>query len=332
MRCRVRMKSLLVALLVLMPAVGCSVKTRPAMDRKVRKLETQYRKATEAATADPGGALSDLRKVEDAARELAATLLIGDPRRQTVDRIIAEVGTMCRRIERERGGDADARMKKALESQARAAIADGEDSGQKVEGRPEDVDMSAIDDAVASMELGGRRRRRVKRDADIDFDSPERTRSGGDKEGDIEEEEDEKKRRSDDKGSRLGRKATYKKGVTVQKVVHRGNFVVVHLVFMSKMGATRVDSVTGEVFDKKGNNAGYVNGAYLADGFEPNWEDILSSRGTYITPQRAVMAQDGEPLFIVAVSTSKKAKAAATARIDIATGGGRIIKGKGPKK
>jgi hypothetical protein len=326
------MKSPLVALLALVPAVGCSVQTRPAIDKKVRKLEAQCRKATEKATTDPGGALSDLREVEKAARGLAGTLLIGDPRRETVDRIIVEVGTMRRKIERERDGDEEARMKRTLEQQALGAIADGEDSGQKVEGRPEDIDMSAINAAVASMEVGGQRRAGVTRDADTDFDSPERSRRGGDKEGDIEEIEEEEKRRSDDKGSRPDQKAAYRKGVTVQKVVHRGKFVVVHLVFVSAMGATRVDSVTGELFDQKGNNAGYIMGAYLADGFEPNWEDVLSSRGTYITPQRAVTAQQDEPLFIVAVSESKKAKAARTARIDVATGGGRIIKGEGPKK
>jgi hypothetical protein len=326
------MKSPFVALLVLVPAVGCSVRTRPGIDRKVRQVEAQYEKATEAAAADPKGALSDLERAEDAARELAATLLIGDPRRQTVDKIIAELRTMRGKIERERGAGADAQMKKALERQALAAIADAEDSGQKVEGRPENIDMSAINDAVASMELGGPRRGKVTRNADADFDSPERGRRGGDKEGDIEEVEDEEKRRADDKGSQPARKAAYKEGVTVQKVVHKDNFIVVHVAYMSSMAGERVASVTGEVFDSKGNNISYIMGAYLADGFEPNWEDIYSSRGTYITPERAVTAQEDLPLFIVGVSDSKNAKAARTARMDIATGGGRIIKGHGPEE
>ena len=318
--------ALYVALLAFVFAAGCSVPVRPGLDRDVRGLEESFKAASELAESDPRGALSGLNRVESAARELAATFMIGDPRRDVVDKVLAEATGTRTRIEKALGEGPAARMDRALALQAQSAIEDGRESKEEVTGRPP-VNMSLVDSAVGTVRRGASAAG-IRRDADADFDRPGVShRRGGDRKGDI----DFKKEFAEkERGAPPKPRSRFTQSVTVQRVEPKGRYVVVYLVFLSKGSSSRVASVTGDVLDEKGESVTKIMGAYLAKDFEPNWEDIYDSKGKWITPEGFVTAEADKPLFLAAVSHSPNAKKGKSAKMTIATAAGRSFRGRGP--
>ncbi len=316
-------------------AAGCSVPVRPGPDREVRNLEESHRLASELAGSDPGAALPKLKEVEVAARRVAATLLIGDPRRERADRVLAEARGARKRLEEALGDDTEARMEEALRRRAETAIEQGRDSKQEVKGRPADIeaDMSIVNKAVGSP---GRRAvsvAAVKRDADADLDRLGVAPRGGDeREGDIEPDElDREKKRKERKGrAPLKPRLKFSLPVTVWKIESKGKSIVVYLVLLSKNTDAQVASVTGKLLDEDGKTVARIMAAYLGKDFKPNWDDIYSSFGKAITPEAAIVAEADKPLFLVAVSDSSKAKKAKTAKMTVTTMGGRTLRGTGP--
>lgn len=305
---------------------------RPGLDREVRKLEESQKAASELAGSDPRAALPKLKEVEVAARKVAATFLIGDPRRETADRVLAEATSARKRIEEAFGGDAGDRTGEALKRRAEVAIAEGKDSKQEVKGRPADIEtvMAAVNKAVSSPSRGAVSVAALKRDADADFDRPGAARGGSDREGDIDPDElDRDKKRKKGK-ARLKPRSRYKLPVTVRKIESKGKSVVVYLVFLSKNTSSQVASVTGEVFDGEGKVIARIMAAYLGKDFKPNWDDIYSSAGKAVTPEAGIVADADRPLFLVGVSDSPNAKKAKTALMAVTTMAGRHLRGRGP--
>lgn len=307
---------------------GCSVPRRPGIDKDVKRLEASHRAAAELADSDPKGALPKLEAVEAEALSLVERLLIGDPRRDTVDKVLAEARGRIREIARATGegeGAAGTRLE-MLARLAHTALEQGRDSRAEVQGRPASIngDMSLIDRAVGSTR---KEASKVARRADVDFDRPGMGRvSSGERKGDVDLDEFDKRGK---KKKKPKPRVKYTLPVTVQRVDAKGRFVVVYLVFLSKGSTVQVGSVTGNVLDAKGNTIASTMGAYLAVDFKPNWDDIYESQGKWITPESGVKAEADKPLFLAAVGHSPKAKQAKSAKMTVTTPGGHF-RGRGP--
>lgn len=314
---------------------GCSIPpTR--LGKEARELEAALSSLEAASARDDQTALPELvEKVSKLSEALAAKTFLGDPRRELAEKASARAREVRERLNA-RAALAQAAARKAMrDATAKAALQEAASSTAQPAGPPEGLEFPLVETEVAG-EKPAAAPKPVKPasptvSADADLDRLAR-RTTGDKEGDVTDEPERKKSEKPPSQADAApgdieiTEAT--PPIVLQDIKSKGKFVIGYFVFVNK-GAkgVRIGSVVGEFLDARGKGIARLAQTFEVQGFEPNWNDIFSSKGAPVYAE-SVFVQAGQGVRLVAVGELPGGKATATGlRVEVTTTDGKVYAG-----
>lgn len=273
--------------LALVVAAGCSVPPT-GLEREVDKLDNLRKKMEQSFAQEKfHDALAKSRKVAKQGSALAKRVLLGDPRRKTLDKALESARKIRRDIaEREERDASEGRVDFA--TFARRALEEAAESTEKVKPPPEGEKI----DALLSGDDGG--------GGEDAFDEPltgpsegaddDERRLGivrGDKAGDVDVPEERPEGEGPAEAARKPEEIDENtEPITIRDIKEQGNGVAVYFRFVNKGAFARIGPVNAEFIDKENRRIGYSRPPpYEAEGFKPNWDDIHSSTGKRVDPE-----------------------------------------------
>jgi hypothetical protein len=114
--------------------------------------------------------------------------------------------------------------------------------------------------------------------------------------------------------------------------VTRGKGVAVHFTFVNKTQQTVwLASVTGNALREGGAQTGRILGAFEAEGFEPNWDDITGSAGKFVTAE-STRIEPMSGVRLVAVCEKPQVGSVESVALEVRTLDGGYFSATGPKE
>ena len=320
------MRSASLWFLGLVAAASCSVPAtrfgRRVSDVKKKLAEAEAALAKEEFTT----AVSRANETTKLGSELASEskILLGDPRREKIDKALARAREIRDEVGRHRERWAEASHRRLVESSARAAFLEGAASTEEVKGPPEVATLAGSEagfGAGAGGTLGG----------DEDFDR-QRTIDVGDRAGDITDEPEKDKPKTsgmEKPPDRLQIDENTPAIVIRKRPVTKGKGVALYFTFVNKNPGTQIGSVTGEFIRENGKVAAPIISTFKAEGFRPDWDSIFDSKGEAVTAGQVWVGQM-EGIQLVCICEKPQVGDVTSAKIVVTTLDGRTVRGKGP--
>jgi hypothetical protein len=324
---------------LLVHGAGCSVPPS-RLGKSVREIRSKLAEMEEAASGERWEiALTRAKEIAELGNALSSKVLIGDPLRKTVDEALAKAREVREKVRRQNARSTLA-ARRQLESMAKDVLKKTAANKKKPSAPPENAASLTLLASVpgsaparaAVADVGPAAPRGAGGEVDLDRHT---TIVQGDKAGDIADDEVVVRKRKEKQAKDLAPKKLKIDGSTPplvisQKPITQGKGVVAYFTVVNNTIDPQYVVAAYTVFLREtGAKSGSTTTTFKVEGFVPNWDDILASKGETLTGD-GIAIEPMSGLQLVAVGMKPKVGKIEKVKLEVRMRGDKVHRAKGP--